>query len=84
MEITMEPKAAQPRFINGRPAYASIREFANLTGLSRSTIYRQAGKTLPPFHKLASVCRFRWDEIQQWQDAGEVWPPTPKPKGRKA
>jgi predicted DNA-binding transcriptional regulator AlpA len=73
----------KPRSVNGRPAYCSIRDFVALTGLGRSTIYREAGKSLPPLHRLAATRRFRWDEIEAWQEAGEIWPPTP-PGGRRA
>jgi hypothetical protein len=54
--------------------YLTAEELADLLRVSRHTIYRNAGKTLPPFHPVLGSKRFRTDEIAAWQAAGEVWP----------
>jgi excisionase family DNA binding protein len=54
--------------------YLTTEELADLLRVSRRTIYRNEGKTMPPFHDVLGSKRFRSDEIAAWQAAGEVWP----------
>jgi predicted DNA-binding transcriptional regulator AlpA len=72
-----EKKQTGPK-VNPVHGYLTAEELADLLRVSKSSIYRAAGKTLPPFHPVLGSKRFRADEIAAWQAAGEVWPiPTP-------
>jgi predicted DNA-binding transcriptional regulator AlpA len=73
-QIAAGAKRPGRKTIDGLFGYLSAREFAELTGLSRHTVYRQAGKSIPPLHDVAGSKRFRWDEVNAWQTAGEKWP----------
>jgi prophage regulatory protein len=70
--------------------FVRLKEVAQRTGLSRSTIYRMMGEgTFPPGHSLGARAK-RWlsSEVQSWIDAriatapeAEPWrPPLPPPR----
>ncbi|MDT8760525.1 AlpA family transcriptional regulator [Sphingomonas psychrotolerans] len=71
--------------------FLRLKEVAQRTGLSRSTMYRMMGKgTFPPGHSLGAKAK-RWlsSEVQSWIEARiaaepevETWRPPPPPAAR--
>jgi len=76
---------------NSPECFLRLKDVAQRTGLSRSTIYRMMGEGMfPPSHSLGSKAK-RWlgSEIQGWIDSrvaaapqAEPWKPPPPPVQR--
>jgi predicted DNA-binding transcriptional regulator AlpA len=78
------PKTTKPgRKVAEVHGYLTAEELADLLRVSRHTIYRNEGVTMPAFHLVLGSKRFREDEIRAWQEAGEVWPIPASPDGRE-
>lgn len=64
--------------------YISAERMAQLLDCSASTVYRRASEgRFPPLHEVPGGKRFRLDEVQAWQKAGEVWPLPTQTDGRE-